>query len=172
MNKKLLFISLFVLLISSTAFSQSEAKKIQNEINTKIWKPFIVAYNNLDAKAFNALHTDDVMRVNQWGMRIGEEYKASNTKNFEKSKAKGAKRTIELWLEDRQTNASTSYEVGYYKVTNYSDEGEKIFYGRFHVIIKKINGEWKIAQDWDTNQVNGIKITEEDYTKNTPLTFN
>ena len=44
-------------------------------------------------------------------------------------------------------------------------------YGRFHCVIKKIDGVWKIAQDWDDDEINGRKVSAEDWAKEAPLKF-
>lgn len=163
----LLFLSFCLL-----SAAQTEEEIIQQEINTQIWKPFCEAYGAFDAEKFNAVHTDDVVRATPWGLRIGEEYKQQNRKNMTKSKAEGNKRTIELWFEHRVTDSNMSYEVGYYKVTSNSpDEDTQTYYGRFHCVIKKLNGVWKIAQDWDDDDINGHKVNAEDWAKGQPMNF-
>ncbi len=44
-------------------------------------------------------------------------------------------------------------------------------YGQFHIVLKKIDGNWKITQDWDTDKINGKKLSEEDFDKQKPLQF-
>ena len=59
---------------------------------------------------------------------------------------------------------SIGYEVGFYRVI-YQEEGKenRKSYGRFHVVLKKIDGQWKIAQDWDSNSFNGRPIGQQDF---------
>jgi len=167
--KKLVFVGFLLFAFQSVA--QNDELKIHEEINLKIWKPFCESYASLDAKTFNALHTDDVIRATPWGIRVGKEYKNRNIERFQADKEKGTNRTIELWFEHRKTTPEVSYEVGYYKVTYKNDGKKKYSYGRFHVVIKKINGSWKIAQDWDTDKINGIEVTEKDWLKGSPLVY-
>lgn len=160
-----LLILLSFTLISSQIGAQDAAAKWQAEIDQEVWLPFTQAYQNYDGKAFNALHSDDVLRVSPWGIRAGEDYKKSNLEGYRRNKAAGKKREIFFWLEHRQTTSDLSYEVGYYKVSITSDEGTQNHYARFHVLIRKIDGKWKIVQDWDTNSINGRKVTAEDFAK-------
>ena len=168
--KNTLFV--FCLIFSLSSAAQNPDSLIHNKINQKVWKPFCESYASLDAATFNALHTDDVIRVNPWGIRIGETYKSQNEELFKTAREKGTQRTIELWFEHRKTTPEISYEVGYYKVTYTEEDGTRSFYGRFHVLLKNENGVWKIAQDWDTDNINGLDVTENDWQNGTPLTFN
>lgn len=158
--------------ITTYSFSQEDATQIQKEIDQQIWKVFAETYNNLDAKGFNAIHADDVIRSGPGTLRVGEEYKNQNRESFQRVKQRGEKRTISFTMESRQTREDLSYEVGYYKVSMQPKEGEaRHFYGRFHVVIKKIDGQWKIVQDWDTGSILGKKIDEEAFQSGTPLKF-
>jgi hypothetical protein len=50
-------------------------------------------------------------------------------------------------MESRQTRENISYEIGYYKVSmQRGEEAPRHYYGRFHVVIKKINGQGKKAE--------------------------
>ena len=61
-------------------------------------------------------------------------------------------------------------EVGYLRVvTEEHGEETRYGYGRLHIVLKKISGQWKIAQDWDTNSVNGAQVTADEFAKGTPL---
>ena len=165
MNSIRLFLFFLVYMTFSPLFGQDDPAKIHEEINREIWQPFTEAYNNYDGEAFNALHSEDVVRASPWGLRVGAEYKQSNLENYHKGKEAGNKRSIYFWLEHRQTNSQISYEVGYYKITTTTTEGSRNYYARFHVVIRKIDGRWKIVQDWDTNSINGRKVTAEDFEK-------
>lgn len=161
---RLLFL-LFCTSITIQLNAQADAASWQAEIDQEIWLPFTIAYKNYDGEAFNTLHSDDVLRVSPWGIRKGADYKKSNLEGYRKNKAAGNKREIFFWLEHRQTTSDLSYEVGYYKVSISSKEGTRDHYARFHVLIRKIDGQWKITQDWDTNSINGHKVTAKDFEK-------
>jgi dienelactone hydrolase len=53
-------------------------------------------------------------------------------------------------------------QIGYYRLI-YQEDGKEVYRGfaQFHVVLKKINGKWKIAQDWDTRTLLGEDIREE-----------
>lgn len=153
-------ISIFTLLlsISLSVFAQSA----QEEIDQQIWVPFTRAWEANDGEAYNAVHTDDVWRINPGRLLLGDQYKKRNTERMTGQKRD---RIIEFTFETRTANGDNAYEVGYYRITDRSEDQPRYFVGRFHVAIKKIDGVWKIAQDWDTDEINGEKITPESLEK-------
>lgn len=130
----------------------------QEEINNQIWKPFTEAWEANDGEAFNKIHSKDVWRINPGRLLVGDEY---TSRNSERMDGVTKDRIIEFSFETRTVNGNNSYEVGYYRVTDTSGEEPKFYVGRFHVALKKIDGKWKIIQDWDTSKINGIEITPE-----------
>ena len=142
-------------------FSQNQ-QDIENEINAQVWKPFKTSFEARDWKTFNSLHTDDVLRVNKHGIRIGAEYKKSIEDSYQKPINR--KRQIDFCFDQRIYKEDTGYEVGYYRIiSTEKDKKPTISYGRFHVVLKKINNQWFIAQDWDTNTINEKLITKQDF---------
>jgi len=167
MKKILLMITLF----SLGVFAQAQGDKnpeIENEVNEQLWKHFKKAWEQRNAEAFTRLHTDDVLRVNKWGIQIGSEYTNRITESYKKPDTR--KKTIDFWFEHRYYSGNTGYEVGYLKIV-VEEEGKepRESFSRFHVVLKKIDGQWKIAQDWDTNNINGLEVTEADFAKNPAL---
>lgn len=160
---------ILLLLISKISLAQ---ETIEKEVNQNLWKPWVEAWVNLDAKSFNALHTADVLRVSGNRLRKGESYHEMNRQNFERMSQSPATRSIRFWFEQRVYNGNDGYEVGYYKITSKQEgQEERAFFARFHVVLRKENGQWKIAQDWDSSQINGVPVTAEDWAKGTPLDF-
>ncbi len=164
--------SLLIIFISFTSiFSQTkiESTKTTKEIDQQVWFPFIKAYNSRDWKAFNSLQTDDVLRVNSYAMRIGSEYKEKIKENFQRPVSNVEQ--IEFSFLERMHKGNAAYEIGYYKVT-YKKKNPKFktHFGMFHVVLKKVNGVWLIAQDWDGDTINGKPITQEDFNRGQYLT--
>ncbi|MEL6919343.1 MAG: hypothetical protein AAFO99_16655, partial [Bacteroidota bacterium] len=96
----------------------------------------------------------------------------ANLERFATNKANGTTISLNFWFDSRHTNVHTSYEVGFYKIVFLTKGEENVVYGQFHIVLKKINGKWKITQDWDTTTINGKTITEADFVKQAPLQFN
>lgn len=160
-----LFFALFLMIASAcSAQSESKSDQIAEEVNQSLWRAFKQAYDAKDAGAFNALHTDDVMRVSPWGIKIGDEYKYSNESAF--SQKPEREQSIDFAMEHRIYDENDGYEVGFYRIVYTIDE-EVVHtsYARFHVRLRKEADGWKIAQDWDIDHINGEKITVTDFKK-------
>ncbi|WP_431167402.1 nuclear transport factor 2 family protein [Tenacibaculum halocynthiae] len=165
--------SVYTLLIfaflSICSFSQNK-KAIIREVNQELWKPFKKHFEAKNWKEFNKLHTDDVLRVNSYGIRMGKEYKNTVKSSYQKTSTR--KRQIDFSFEQRVYKKNIGYEVGYYRI-KYTEKNKEPFitYGRFHVVINKLKNKWLISQDWDTDVINGTKITAEYFNKGTLLRF-
>ena len=161
--KNLLYIFLLTLGISSIHAQGTDLRDIiEEQVNQDVWQPFKKSYEERDWKTFNSLHTDDVLRAHDRGIQIGQEYKSAMRQYYESPSNRKA--MIDFVMERRTYKDDVGYEVGCYRVT-YSEEGkeDRMSYGRFHVVLKKIDGQWKIAQDWDSNSFNGRPIGPEDF---------
>lgn len=156
-------LTLLCAFITTFSFAQSPDSVTLKMLDEQIWRPFIKYYNAFDAENFNKIHTKDVLRGGPWGLRVGEEYFEGNRKNDKIEKEAGEKRQIAFRFEHRVTKGSVAYEVGYYRVKALRSGKEIIFYGRFDVVSKKVKGVWKIAQDWDVDDINGKPFTEADF---------
>ena len=150
--KRLSFVNL-ILLIGISAFSQQG--KLQKEINQQVWQPFITAFNNRDDDAFSAVHSKEVIRVSQDDNRIfGYAEYFKKIPESEKARWKDWDRNIELRFLQRIASNDKAFEVGYYKSSNTNAvTGEKrTGYGKFHVLLRKENGTWKILMDADAKE--------------------
>lgn len=167
---KRILLTIAILSYGSIALSQAPRNpEVENEVNEQLWKPFKKSWEQRDAKIFNDLHTDDVLRVSKWsGIRIGNEYKDRIIESYKKPDDR--ERSIDFWFEHRFYSGNTGYEIGYLKIVTKEESKEARYsYSRFHVVLKKVDGKWKIAQDWDTNNINGVEVTEADFAKNMAL---
>ena len=168
--KNLLFSIL--LLYSFIGFSQENNKLLQKEIDQQVWKPFKAAFENIDGEALNATYAGQVIRVTPEGIDTKNDFKAANLKRFAQNKTNGIKITLDFWFDSRKTNATTSYEVGFYRIGFINTKNETSYsYGQFHIVLQKIKGEWKITQDWDTTTINGHTIDAKDFANQEPLQF-
>ena len=139
-----------------------EQNSIEDQVNKDIWRPFKKSYEARDWQTFNALHTDDILRVHDGGIQIGKEYKDAIKGYYERET--GHETQIDFVMERRTYKEDVGYEVGFYRVI-YSKTGEedRMSYGRFHVVLNRIDGQWKIIQDQDSNSFNGRPIGAEDF---------
>lgn len=160
---KKLRITFLLLLISTLTFGQAKNSDFSKEIDEQLWKSFVNSYNSRNGEKHIRIHTDDVLRITKNGIRKGKEYQDQILKSYGR---KGQpKREIEFKFEHRIHAPNIAYEVGYFKVTVFRKDKTDEYYGRFSVVLKKEDGLWKIAQDWDIDEINGVKITKADYEK-------
>lgn len=149
------------LLLCTPAISQDNST--EESINKDVWYNFMQAYQDLDARLFNQIHTDDVIRVssNNGLMFIGQEYKDRNLENFNRWNSQKLKQRIEFSFLNRASKGDWAYEIGIYKLTRYGGGKSQSFYGKFNVTLKKEAGTWRIFIDSDTDEKG--TIGEEDY---------
>ena len=149
---RLILASIIAVFAAYAADAQTDL--VQMEINNQVWKPFIKSFNKGDDEGFKAVHSKDVIRVNQDGKKISG-YDQYFKKVPDSVKAKWGKwsRHIELRFTQRIAADDKAFEVGYYKTINKNaDTGEtRTGYGKFHVLLRKENGAWKILMDADAN---------------------
>jgi ketosteroid isomerase-like protein len=155
--KPLLFVALFVSLLSC------EAQDVEDQINKEVWYPFMESYAELDAEAFMDIHSANVLRINRdrGDIRTYETYAHDMAESFSRQRERGTKRTIEFSFLERIHANDVAYEVGYYRVRSAAGGQQQTYYGKFHVVLNKTDGRWKIAIDADSSQ--DPVIYEEDF---------
>ncbi|MEO5976318.1 MAG: hypothetical protein ABIS36_08370 [Chryseolinea sp.] len=83
-------------------------------------------------------------------------------------KTDGIKLTIELHFTERLANTMQAVDVGVYKTSIVMKDGtSNSGYGRFHVVMRKENGIWKILMDTDSSK--GSTIGEKDFVSAKPM---
>lgn len=163
---------LFGFILSSfSTLAQTNVEAIQQHIDKTVWASFQKAYEARDADALNAIYATGVIRVTPNGIDTKDDFKRKNIESFKASKESKTQIKLDFWFDSRHTNEDTSYEVGFYKIGLTTNDKTQLIYGQFHIVLKKIEGVWKITQDWDTTMINGHKISEEDFNKKEPIVF-
>ena len=152
-----------VLVAFPAALLAQEPSQWQKEIDEQVWTQFDAAFESYDATALNALYAAEVLRVTPAGIDTEGRFKLQNSESYAGHYGAGNKRDLQFWFESRHTNANTSYEVGMFKITTTTNGQVSSFYGQFHIVLKKLNGSWKITQDWDTTEVNGKLLDADDF---------
>jgi ketosteroid isomerase-like protein len=146
------------------------SQEIQKQINEQVWKPFIASFSNHDTQGFMSVHSQDLIRTPRDSKTLlsFDQYKKQNTEGDNKALQQKMKRSIELHFLERIANENQAYEVGIYKTTVINAQGEsRSFYGKFHVVLRKENGTWKILVDSDSSE--GGTIGEKDFNNGKPL---
>lgn len=144
--------------------TDAEVAKLHRDIDEAVWRPFKAAFESGDGVSLNNLYSDEVLRVTPSGLDTSNQFKTQNL-------AARSEGTVQLsfWLDSRHTTATTSYEVGIFRITRYSDTTPAEYhYGQFHIVLKQQDNLWKITQDWDTDRVLGRKLSAEDFEQHAP----
>lgn len=150
---------IFVLLCHLPAVAQSDS--LQQQINEQVWKPFIESFNNYDAEGFMSVHHPEVLRVVQdkGVLKNFGEYAESTASGMQSGKENNRQRKLDLRFTQRIASPEHAFEVGIYKLMVNSPDGtSRSFYGKFHVMLKKTDGAWKILLDADTAEGAGEEI--------------
>ena len=148
---------LFSLFLGSCCFGVVSAQNdsLVKEINEQVWKPFIASFNSDNDEGFKAVHSRDVIRVLQDDKRIiGYDQYFHKVPDSIKIKWGNWKKNIQLRFIQRIAGKDKAFEVGYYKTTSTNMQTGEIrnSVGKFHVLLRKENGVWKILMDADTSE--------------------
>ena len=160
-----------VVLFSITVVQAQDIGLVQKEIDQNLWKPFKEAFEKLDAEKLNSLYAEEVLRVTPNGIDTENNFRNGNVERLNGHKMSNTSLQLDFWFDSRHTNETTSYEVGFYRMRLTKAEHVNTIYGQFHIVLKKIEGTWKIAQDWDTDKINGKVISKQDFEKQKPIRF-
>ena len=148
-------IFVFIAIPCAQVYAYAQADSLQQQINQQVWKPFIQSFNNLDTKGFMSVHSKEMTRVIQDGNTLygfDRYYRETEEGNQSTIKA-NRKRTIELRFTQRIAADNKAFEVGYYKFTSLQPDGtSRNGYGKFHVLLRRENGMWKILMDADASE--------------------
>ena len=165
-------VGVFLSLIANTAFAGTEAGDVQKVIDRTVWKTFQSAFERMDGDSLNSVYADEVLRVTPEGLDRDGVFKQFNEIRFRENKLRGDRIALDFWFDSRHTDSTVSYDVGFYRVRVTDASGEtSSFYGQFHIVLNKIDGHWKIVQDWDTASIGGRPITAEDFERRAPAEF-
>ena len=154
-------LTLFIVILS---FNMAAAQDAQTEINKQVWQPFIQYFNDYNSEGFLSVHSKDVVRSPRDSKKIfgWDEYLKNQKAGDQRSMGAGRKRTLDLHFTERISGNDLAMDIGVYKTTSMDGSGQpRDFYGRFHVVLRKENGVWKILVDTDSSE--GGTIGEKDF---------
>jgi ketosteroid isomerase-like protein len=133
-------------------------------IDNDLWIPFAKSYSDLNAEAYIALNSKSVVRVlgDMKFIEPHESFVKSTRQMFDGLKKNKGKVAINWRFNERIHNADTASERGIYEFILTDAAGkQRKSYSRFHVILKKESGKWKIVTDYDSED--GGTINEAAY---------
>ena len=135
---------------SFASFAQDQSQ--QSEINSQVWTNFIKGFNERDNTLFSSVHSKDFIRViRDNGSIFGYDKAFKESSETEKSRRSKWQRHIELRFIETIVSSQEAFQVGYYKtsVEHIETKDKRVSYGKFHVLLRKENGVWKILMDAD-----------------------
>jgi uncharacterized protein (TIGR02246 family) len=128
--------------------------ELLGELNRDVWHAFRRTYAARDAAGFLALHLPDLVRAGGPARQVHgfEEYAAQTAEWFAGLAERGDGIDIDFRFVERIASAGLASERGVYRITAVPASGERrVFYGRFHTFARKVDGHWRIAVDYDSD---------------------
>jgi ketosteroid isomerase-like protein len=159
------FLALLLMMVSSL-----NAQEVQKEINEQVWKPFIKNFNEHNTSGFMTVHSKDVTRSPRDSKSVWnwEEYNKEQATGDQQDIKEKRKRTLELRFTERINSKDRAIDVGIYKTSYLLQNGSKQdYFGRFHVVLRKEKGVWKILVDTDSSE--GNRIGEKEFLSALPF---
>ncbi len=132
------------LLVGLSSFANADSHS-NSEINAQIWVPFIESYAKGDGDLHASLYSDEIVRVTNGTVQTGRAYIERMRNAVNSMRARGG-RAISFRFTERSHTGDTAYETGVFRLMRADGTSS---YGKFEVVIKKIDGTWKLAFDHD-----------------------
>ncbi|MFM9836855.1 MAG: hypothetical protein ACKVOQ_01250 [Cyclobacteriaceae bacterium] len=167
-NKIVVRISFLILFLMMSA--SLNAQDVQKEINEQVWKPFIKNFNEHNTIGFMTVHSKDVTRSPRDSKSVWnwEEYNKEQATGDQQDIKEKRKRTLELRFTERINSKDRAIDVGVYRTSYLLQDGSKQdYFGRFHVVLRREKGVWKILVDMDSSE--GDTIGEKEFLSATSL---
>lgn len=151
-----------VVVVLFSFFSWGQEANMHQKINKDMYINFSRAFENKDFDLFASIHSDDMIRISG----NGGEIKNADTylKGYKKRWSDPSRKPtpIDFRLLERITSDSLVSDRGIYQVSYQDNQGNtKYSYGKFHVLLKLENQNWKILIDYDSNEQK--TINEQSY---------
>lgn len=145
--------SIFFICCHCISYSQTDS--LQKQINDQVWKPFIKTFNNDDNEGFRKVHSPELISVMSDDNQVldYEDYLRPVDDSTKVQRGKW-NHHIELRFLQRIASNGKAFETGYYKTSavNAGTGEKRVSYGKFHALLRKENGEWKILMDQDAKE--------------------
>lgn len=149
------------IILSFLSFSLlAQQSNTSQQINEDIYIPFSKSYETKDVDLFASLQSEDLIRI------VGDGKKITSKAAYIDGIANWWKNSnntlhIDFRFIERIANELNASERGVYKITfNQGTNDESFSYGKFHVILERIDGVWKFIVDYDSSEDNTIREEE------------
>ncbi len=155
-TKNIFTITLIFLCFAQVITAQHES--LHNKINHDMYENFSEAFATLNYDLFASIHSKEMIRIsggNGGEIKDVKTYLEGYKKRWSNSTQKSA--PIDFRLLERVTSDSLVSDRGIYRVTYVNDAGETQYsYGKFHVLLKLEDTQWKIIMDYDSDENKSI----------------
>jgi len=131
------------------------------ELNRDIWEPFRAAYARMDADAYLALHSADLLRVEADEKWLGglDDYAARVRPAFAQLAAKGAVMDIDFRFTERIAAGGNASERGVYRLAvTPPGEEPRLHFAEFRTVARKHEGTWRIVLDHDHSDHGSVGV--------------
>ncbi|MFD9702150.1 YybH family protein [Lentzea sp. NPDC059081] len=128
---------------------------VARQLNDDIWHPFRLSYSRLDAPAFLALHSPELIRAGGPAKQVlgFAGYSAQIEQWFADLADRGSSVDISFRFVERIADGDLASERGIFRmVATRADGDQRTFYGRFHTYARRVDGRWRICVDYDTDE--------------------
>ncbi|MFD4640367.1 YybH family protein [Lentzea sp. NPDC058436] len=125
------------------------------QLNDDVWHPFALAYSRLDAPAFLALHSPELIRAGGPAKQLirFSEYADQIEKWFAELAGRGSSVSISFRFVERIAADDVASERGLFRLVSTRADGDgRTFYGRFHTYSRRTDGRWRVFVDHDTDE--------------------
>ncbi len=116
------------------------------------------------------MYTTDLIRAGGPAKLVHgfDEYAAQTVEWFAELTSRGDGIGIEFRFLERIAAGDLASERGVFRITATRANGEsRVFHGRFHTFARKVDGRWRIAADYDSDD--GGTVAEEHFAAATDL---
>ncbi len=135
---------------------QTVSDELLDQVAQDVWYPFMQAYHTLDAAQLKSIHAPDILRITIDNNRIdqGLHYLDTFGDYLETLKENRSSLRIAFSIATSAIDAGRQivHQTGHYRLSS-RKAGQDVFvvdgYGYFQVLLKQIDGSWKLVVDAD-----------------------
>ena len=154
-----LFLLAFVFLFSGNLICQEKGDQhspdmIMKSAYADVWLPFMESYRELNTEKFKSIQAEHLTKVaiDRNLIQPTSQYYQEIEGFFNQIKQANRQMDIKFSILSSAIGEDKIYQTGYYCISMRTSEKENFSpmgYGYFTVILKKVDGRWKISMDAD-----------------------
>ncbi len=133
--------------------------ELLRDLNKELWQAFRASYRDLDAPAFLALYSPDLVRAGGPGRSVldFDGYAVETREFFADMLAQGGRLGIDFRFTERLAQGELASERGVYRIVmRLPGADERVFYGQFHTFARRIGGRLQFVADYDSTEAGTV----------------